>query len=272
MPAEKNKKTHRAVEILDTLRRLGGSARTSQLADTLDVSEETIRRTVKKLSKDGLVTRVHGGVFLSEGDAPATFHQRIGTQVAEKRRMARVVAEMVPDGASLFMDVGSSTTFVAEALRVRDGLLVVTNSLAVAQTLAGHRGNRVFLAGGEVSAHVGGAFGASAQEFVCRFQMDMAILSADAVDAQRGFLLADFDEAGLAGCFLRQAHRAVLVADHTKFTASAPVVIGRPEDFDIMVTDKAPPEDLSKALENWQVEVRIAPAKAGKTAKKENKA
>ncbi len=270
MPAEKASKTHRAMEILDTLRRLGGSARTSHLADSLGVSEETIRRTVKKLSREGLVNRVHGGVFLADGVSPLSLHRRIGTQGDEKRRMARLVAALVPDGASLFMDVGSSTTYVAEALRARASLMVVTNSLIVAQTLTGHAGNRVFIAPGEVAPHVGGAFGASAQEFVCRFQMDMAILSADAVDPEQGFLLADFDEAQLARCFVRQSRRVVMVADHTKFAAAAPVQVCPPSDISLLVTDRSPPPDLGDALARWQVDLRIAPATKG--GKKDDKA
>ncbi len=261
IPAEKAGKTHRAMEILETLRRLGGSARTSHLADSLGVSEETIRRTVKKLSREGLVNRVHGGVFLADGLSPRSLHRRIGAQGAEKRRMARLVAQLVPDGASLFMDVGSSTTYVAEALRARSDLLVVTNSLIVAQTLMGQPGNRVFIAGGEMSPHSGGAFGASVQEFVCRFQMDMAILSADAVDPDQGFLLADFDEAQLARCFVRQSRRAVVVADHTKFSATAPVQACPPTDIALLVTDRPPPAALRQALGEWKVELATAPPK-----------
>ena len=81
--------THRAIEILEILHRLNGSARTTHLADAMGVSEETVRRTVKKLSKKGIVARVHGGVYLTgEVQEPSFFH-RIGKRSREKRRIAK---------------------------------------------------------------------------------------------------------------------------------------------------------------------------------------
>ena len=261
MPAKSASKTHRALELLDMLRRVGGSARTSHLAAALDVSEETIRRTVKKLSKEGLVVRVHGGVFLAEGGEPGALPSRLGRNRAAKREMARRAADMVRDGASLFMDVGSSTAYVAEALRRKEGLTVVTNSMTVAQTLMGHNGNRVFLAGGEAAAGMGGCFGATAQEFVCRFHTDLAILSADAVDPERGFLLNDFAEAELTRCYIRQSRRRIIVADHSKFSHTAPVAACAPGEIDILVTDRPPPPALARALAGWEVKVSVANGK-----------
>jgi len=258
MAAEKQKsKTHRSLELLDTLRRLGGSARTSHLAAALDVSEETVRRTVKKLGKEGLLTRVHGGVFLAEGEATGGFQARLGQNRTQKREMARSVAALVADGASLFMDVSSSTAYVAEALGKKNNLVVVTNSMVVAQTMTGRQGNRVFLAGGEISAAVNGCFGPSAIEFACRFQTDLAILGVDAVDPARGFLLNDFAEAELARSFVRQSRKSIIVADQSKFHLTAPVSVCAPEDIDLLVTDAPPAAAMQDALARWGISVAL---------------
>lgn len=256
--------THRSVELLDTLRRLGGSARTRHLSDVMGVSEETVRRTIKKLSKDGLVARVHGGVFLV-GNAPvSSFHQRLGKHSDAKRRMARAVAAQVPDGASIFLDVGSTTTFVAEALRERSKLLIVTNSLTAAQSLVKHNGNRVFLAGGELFSDKSGTFGSDALEFAARFSTDMAILSCDAIDAASGFLLNDKAEADLARVFVSHARRRLMVADHSKNERMAPMLACNPADIDVFVTDRLPPETVATAFEKWGIDVQIAPEKKKK--------
>jgi DeoR family glycerol-3-phosphate regulon repressor len=109
--------THRELELLDVLRRLGGTARNSDLAKTLDVSEETVRRTIKALSKAGTVERVHGGAYLAGAQGDPSFFHRISQHADEKRRIAAHVAKLVQDQMTVFMDVGSTTAFVAEELR-----------------------------------------------------------------------------------------------------------------------------------------------------------
>ena len=262
--ADKAHKTHRDVELLETLRRLGGSARTSQLAHTMDVSEETVRRTVKKLSRDGVVSRVHGGVFLIEEAEGSSFHRRISEQSRQKRQLGRFVASLVEDGASLFLDIGSTTIFVAEALRKKSALMVVTNSLAIAQTLMNHNQNRVFLAGGELLDDAGGTFGSATLKFVSKFHPDLAILSTAAIDPSQGFLLNDQHEAELMRTFVSHARKSVMVADHSKTAASAPMVSCDPSDIDTLVTDQPLPAPLQQAMNEWDIKVLIAPPKKKK--------
>ncbi|MCF6302281.1 MAG: DeoR/GlpR family DNA-binding transcription regulator [Devosiaceae bacterium] len=264
-------KTHRAHELLETLKRLGGSARNSQMADTMGVSEETIRRTVKKLSKEGVVSRVHGGVYLAEAQGAPSFHARIGERTEEKRRMAHVVAEIIEDGASLFLDVGSTTLFVAEALRSKSKLTIVTNSLSIAQTLMNHNQNRVFIAGGELNNSVGGTFGASARKFVSNFRADFAILSADALDVEQGFLVADEREAELARTFVDHARKSIMVADASKADQVAPMVTCDPNEIDIFISDTSPGRRLGAALKGWKIDIIVAPAKSDIEKKKKSK-
>ncbi len=257
-------KTHRAHELVETLKRLGGSARTAHLADVMNVSEETIRRTVKKLSREGIVSRVHGGVYLAEEHKSSTFHQRIAERPEAKRRIATALAELVEDESCLFLDVGSTTVFVAEALRQRKKLTIVTNSMPIAQILMNHNANRVFLAGGELKNDIGGTFGTPTQKFVSRFRADLAVLSAEAVDANQGFLLRDQDEADLARTFVSHARKTIMAADISKVGQSAPIISCEPGDVDLFITDAELSGELSRAMKNWDIKVLVAPAKRKK--------
>jgi len=252
------RKTHRALELLETLRRLGGSARTSHLADIMDVSEETVRRTVKKLSKDGTVSRAHGGVYLALEQSSSPIHLRIREQGDQKFKMAAVLLDMVEDSSSLFLDVGSTTIFVAEALRARKNLTIVTNSLSIAQILMNHNQNRVFVAGGELEDELGGTFGSTTQKFVEKFTMDFAIMSSVAIDEKRGFLLNNSLEADLAQTFASQAHKCIMMADATKIGQRAPIIACSPADIDCFITDKSLPQNFAKAMKNWEIEVITA--------------
>ena len=275
-----NPKTHRALELLETLRRLGGSARTSHLADIMNVSEETVRRTVKKLSKEGSVSRAHGGVYLALEQGASPIHMRMREQADQKLKMAARLVQMIEDGSSLFMDVGSTTIFAAEALRARKDLTIVTNSISVAQILMNHNQNRVFLAGGELEDELGGTFGAATQKFIEKFTLDIAILSSAGVDEKRGFLLTNRLEAELAHTYALQAHRCIMLADSTKMGQRAPMIACAPSDIDCFVTDRPLEERFSRAMEQWGIEVivsdndegdmknRAGPKESGKRAKK----
>ena len=100
--------THREMEILDELK-VSGSCRIQDLARRLDVSEETIRRNVKKLAGRGLVRKVHGGVYLPDAVQEAPFAQRMDENPDAKRLIAGEVARMIKNGDSLILDIGSTT-------------------------------------------------------------------------------------------------------------------------------------------------------------------
>jgi DeoR family glycerol-3-phosphate regulon repressor len=256
--------THREVELLETLRSLGGSSRTAALAETLCVSEETIRRTVKALAKSGLLQRVHGGVYLTNKDALSPFAARLGKHAEEKSRIATQAAAMIPNGSSVFLDVGSTTAFVAERLKDHRDLTVITNALTPAQALVGRNGNRVYLVGGELREVESGAFGISTVSYVNQFHIDTAVLSVDGMDASSGFLLAGAAEADLARAVVARAKRRIVVADYSKFGQPAPFVACPAESIDVLVTDKAPRQVFEKRLAEWEIELVVAGAKERK--------
>lgn len=250
--------THREVELLDTLRALGGSARTVALAEALNVSEETIRRTVKALAKADLVQRVHGGVYLTSKDAMSPVASRLSKRSREKSRIAQAAAGLIPNGSCVFLDVGSTTAFVAERLKDHRDLTVITNALTPAQTLVGRNGNRVFLACGELREVELGTFGSDSIAFVERFNIDFAVMSVDAIDPQTGFLLAGASEAELARAVTARARRRIVVADHSKFGQTAPIVACPPGQVDILVTDRPLKPVFDGRMRDWEIEVICA--------------
>lgn len=249
--------THREVELLDRLRGLGGSARTAALAEAMDVSEETVRRTVKALAKSGLVQRVHGGVYLPNTEALTPIVSRLGKRPEEKARIARVAASLIPSGACIFLDVGSTTAFLAETLRNHRDLTVVTNGLHAAQALVNKKNNRVFLAGGELRLTENGVFGAQTIAFVEGFNIDVAVLSVDGYDPKSGFLHASAHEADLARAVVRRAHRTIVVTDYTKFGKNAPMVACVPEQIDTLVTDRPLKPKMARRMKAQGVEVIV---------------
>lgn len=250
--------SHRELELLSVLRRLGGSARNADLAKALEVSEETVRRTVKGLSKNGTVSRVHGGAYLVGTQSDPSFFHRISVHKDEKRRIAVKVAEHVQDGMCLFLDVGTTTAFIAEELRAYARLTVATNSIGVAQVLVNHNGNKVHLLGGEMQQDECGTFGSITEEQAKGFVFDLAILSADGLSENFGLLFLNAGEAKLAAVASECSDKVLVALDHFKFGKRAPHRGLQADQVDCIVTDVEPKGTLKRSLVEAGVTIDLA--------------
>jgi DeoR family glycerol-3-phosphate regulon repressor len=169
---------------------------------------------------------------------------------AAKRAIARAVAAGIGDGASVMLDTGTTTSFIARELLQHRRLTVVTNSSDIARILATVNGNRVYMAGGELHRDSGAALGASALEFIGRFSVEHAVISAGAVDAG-GVMDYDLQEAEFARAVLACGARRIVATDATKFGRRGFIRVTDFAQVDVLVTDRAPPDDLAAAL--WAV-------------------
>lgn len=234
-----------------------GTMTISTLAERLGVSTETIRRDIKPLARDGRIARMHGAIGLPAANGEAPFERRLRENAAEKRVIARIVAARIGDGESVMLDTGTTTSILARALLDRRRLTVVTNSSDIARTLATVNGNRVYMAGGELRSDSGAAFGPAAVEFIAGFQVDHAIISAGAVDAD-GVMDYELGEAEFARMVLARGTRRLVITDHTKFGRRGLVRVCGFSAFDDLVTDRAPPAGIAGALAAAGVKV-VAP-------------
>lgn len=247
----------REEEILRELTRVGGSCRVSILAKQLEVTNETIRRNVRNLEDRNIVRKVHGGVHLVEDILEPTLESRLDKGISAKEKLAKAVADTISDGDSVFLDIGSTTAYVALALQGHSDLMVVTNSTFVANTLATRNNNRVFLAGGELRTHDGGAFGMEARDLVGRLNVRFAIFSVGAVNADIGFMLHDLQEANIARIAIENAQVRVIVADGEKLGKRAPVILNNTEQIDLLFTDTHPSQDICQMLERNEIDLIV---------------
>lgn len=225
-----------------------GTITTAGLAQRLGVSQETVRRDIRPLSETGMVVKLHGAISLPSMIGEAPFERRLRENADAKRAIARLVAQGIRDGDSVMLDTGTTTSYLARELRLRRRLTVVTNSSDIARTLATVNGNRVHMAGGELRSDSGAAFGVAAIEFISRFSVDHAVISAGAVDAATGIWDHDLAEAEFARVLLGRGQRSIVVTDHTKFGRRGLVRVCGFEAVNELATDRTPPPDLAEAL------------------------
>lgn len=251
---------HTQRQILNELRKAGGLQKVSALAEALDISGETVRRNVKRLSELGAVEKSHGGVQLVNVDevVEGSLQDRLDLNPLAKKMIATYVATMIPNDSSLFLDIGSTTAYIADALRSHRKLMIVTNSIYVAYRLSMRNDNRVFMAGGELRSQDGGVFGADAMAFVENFKTDFAILSTTGLSLRAGFTLFDLEEAKFSRHIMGNSAVRIMACDASKFGREAPVTTGDPSLVDHLVTDTMPSETFQGALRKWGIEIHVA--------------
>jgi len=249
--------TKRESEILQAVR-LQGSCSIGELAARFGVSEETIRRSVKPLVSKGLVSKVHGGIVLPDRLKEPPFQRRMLEHKEAKQRIATALAEQIKDGDSLMFDTGSTTAYAALALANHSNLVIITNSVEIARTLASRNGNRVYMAGGELRADDGAAFGPAAQDFVRRFHVDYAILSIGAINDAGVCMDFHLCEGEFSRAVIEQSDQVVIVADRSKFGARAPVKVCEAAEVDMLVTDRALPRRFAQKFRQSNVRVVAA--------------
>jgi DeoR family glycerol-3-phosphate regulon repressor len=225
-----------------------GTVTISSLAERLGVSLETVRRDVKPLSDDGTIVKMHGAIGLPNLAGEAPFERRMRENADAKRAISRYAAAAIRDGDSIMLDTGTTTSFLARELLGHRRLTVVTNSSDVARTLATVNGNKVYMAGGELRNDNGAAFGVSANEFVSRFSVTHAIITAGAIDVMLGVMDYNLEEAEFARTVLQRGERSVVITDHTKFGRHGLVQVCGYDGFDEMITDRHPPREIASAI------------------------
>lgn len=228
------------------------------LAGRFGVTTQTIRRDANTLCDRGLCRRRHGGIdVLPKGENVDYPSRRILNREA-KRRIARCVAEMVPDGASLFFGIGTTPAECAQALHDRQGLRVMTNNLNVVVALSRNPACELTIAGGRLRNLDGDVISGEANGFFARFSVDIGIYGVGGVAEDGSLLDFSHDEVRMRSDLATHCRRRFLVLDHSKFGRNATVRGGHITEADYVFTDQPPPPHIEALLQGGGTKVVVA--------------
>jgi DeoR family glycerol-3-phosphate regulon repressor len=247
----------RQIDILDIARR-DGRVEVEILATHFDVTPQTIRKDLNDLCDLEKLQRVHGGAVFPSNTVNLAYQSRRDLASEGKARIAKAVAELIPNNSSVILNIGTTTEQVAYALRHHQGLLAITNNLNVAFILSEAESAEVVVTGGMVRKSDRGIVGAAAVDLIRQFKVDFAVIGTSAIDEGGELLDFDYREVRVSQVIIEQARKKILVADTMKFQRKAPVQIGRLTDIDIFVTDAQPPRQITRMCRESSVQLIIA--------------
>ncbi|TDD19523.1 DeoR/GlpR transcriptional regulator [Kribbella turkmenica] len=232
-----------------------GYVSSAGLALELGVSEMTIRRDLRQLDLDGIARRVTGGASLPAGGGEP-FDQRDRASTGEKRSIAAACAELLADATTLALDAG--TTVAPLAGLVAKGATVVTHSLPVISTCAARDDVELVALGGTYQWDTRSFTGPATEAGLASLSVDAAVLSATAVDSS-GLLCANALDASIKQRMADVAVTTILLVDHRKIGARAPIRFGRLDLVDVVVTDSAVTADQQRLLRSGGARLVVAP-------------
>lgn len=228
--------TKRQTKILERIKR-HGQVTVDELVDEFNVTPQTIRTDLNDLSNGHKLIRHHGGARAIDNHENVEYEARRQIAASQKVLIGKAAAKVIPDNASLFINIGTTTEAFSDALGDHKGLMVITNNINVANRLRLNDANEVIISGGVVRSSDGGIVGEAAVDFIKNFKVDFAIIGSSAIDSDGSLLDFDFREVKVAQAIIANARHVILVADSTKLERSAPVRIGHISQVDTFVTD-----------------------------------
>ncbi|HCI03016.1 MAG: DeoR/GlpR family transcriptional regulator [Oceanospirillaceae bacterium] len=248
--------SHRHALILEKIQ-ASGFVSIDELVETFQVTPQTIRRDLNQLALEQKIARHHGGAGIESSTVNTSYQDRKAMNLEAKEKIAAALVKIIPDGASLFINIGTTNEIIARALLNHRNLQVVTNNLHVASILGSKEDFSVIIAGGEVRHTDGGVIGEATSDFINQFHMDFGIIGISGILSDGSLLDFDYREVLVAQAIIKNSRQVILATDHSKFGRNAMVRLGNIGQADHLFTDTPPPEEIMAALDEYQVNLHM---------------
>lgn len=226
----------------------------SELANRLEVSKVTIRQDLKHLEEEGMLKRTHGGAKpLSDDDIMKRMTFNYKTKIA----IAREAATLIEDGETLLMESGSTNALIAKELTKKDDISIITNSTFIGRYIRGNKNVNITLLGGDYQHEAEVLVGPLTKLCLQQIHVEKAFVGVDGFSPEAGFTNINLMRAEVIKSMGRRANLVVIVTDSSKFNNVGVAPVFRPEEVDILITDKNIPEKQFKLLEKCGIDIKL---------------
>jgi len=234
-----DKQTERQSEILAVVEE-SGYATLESLAERYSVSMQTVRRDIIALSNAGRLQRFHGGAGPIEREEAARLDYQAKRDISrsEKHVIGEQAADLIQDGATLFLDVGTTIEACAAALAKRRGFTIFTNSMPAAMKFDPQE-HQVIVLGGKMAGRDGSIVGVDTLNIVKDVNLDYALIGCSTIDPSGRVMDFDLEKISIKKAAMKAARRSLLLATQNKFGRSALAVIAHVDQFDEVVKQDA---------------------------------
>lgn len=226
----------------------------SELSQLYNVSEETIRRDLDKLDKDGLCVKSYGGAIFNESaniDMP--FNVRRKRNPSGKQKIAEIIAGLISDGEHIMLDASTTSVYIAKAIKNKKNMTVITNSVEIVVELSDIPDWTVISSGGTVKGDDLALVGTNTVERMNAYNVEKAIISCKGFDLERGFTDSNELYTQVKHAMMHAGETCILAVDSSKFGSVFFSRIGDLNSVDMIVTDIKPDDEYLSKIEELGV-------------------
>lgn len=209
----------------------------SSLSSLLNVSDATIRNDLEELEREGFLTRFHGGATINAAETEEPVNAALSNDLIEydknKEEIGTIASNLIREREWIFLGPGSTTYYIAKALKQRSGINILTNNFLVATLLHDAPNIRVLFLGGQMD-HLG--FYTIPDDWdkeLNNIYLDKAFFSVDGVDLTAGYTLSDKSVFEIIRAVMKRSRETIMAVDCMKFNQRAFMKVG---DLDLAMT------------------------------------
>jgi len=226
----------------------------TDIAETLDVSIDTIRRDVKELDSDNKLRKVHGGA-ISLGFTTNSARNNNVYKLEEKTKIAEKAVTLLKDGSVIFVDGGTTCLELARLIPVDFDLTCFTHSLPVAMELSSKQNVTVIFVGGQISSEAQTSIGANAIHNLSEIQVDFSFIGTGYVDSMYGLTEFDWDIVQIKKAVIKSSKKAVLLSISEKLNSQHRYKTCDINAINTMITELAPENKLLDSFRNHDIRI-----------------
>jgi DeoR/GlpR family transcriptional regulator of sugar metabolism len=227
-----------------------------ELSKTFNVTEETIRRDLEKLEKEGLLKRTHGGAVISDNiNLELPLKVREVTNIEGKRAIGIKVSEYINDGDTIMLDSSTTALQVAQKIKDKRKITVITNSINVVTELSTSKDCKVISTGGILRENSMSFVGHMTEDSIKNYNVDIAVIACKGIDMNRGITESNEMEAEVKKAMVEAAEKVFLLADYTKFNKISFLKMLKLDKVDTIFTDKPLGEEWESFLQNKNIKL-----------------
>lgn len=230
----------------------------TDITSAFGVSTETARRDLHILESQNLCKKIYGGAALvSPIASEPSYSTREVMHSTEKTAIGRKAAELVLEGKTIILDVGTTIIELARSIKDKNNVIVLTNSLSIVNELA-NSDVSLHIMGGKLNPSFLSMSGSLTLSALKQFYVDIAFIGAGGITLEDGVSDYNIEEAQVRKFSIERAKKTVLLADSSKFGTNAFAMVCPLENVDVIVTDWNIDKKVLERLREQKIEVLIA--------------
>ncbi len=237
-----------------------GKVLVKELAIEFDLTEDSIRKDLKHLEKEGIIERVYGGAILKRdlSTSIVSVRDRQYVFVEEKERIAKKAYSLIKDGDTIFLDISTINVFLAQEIAQGDkSLIIVTNMIDILGVFSySENKSKIICTGGEYNKLLTGFIGSTAIDIINKFKVNKAFIASCGINIYNNTISASNIEDGLTKkAMIDNSEKVFLVSQKKKLERDGIYKFSKLDDLYGIILEDDLSEELTEILKTYEVKI-----------------